>query len=121
MAPLDVAGGLPVDPGGACAFVAPYPRLRVLQRQRRLRRADIHRRPPGLPAPSLRTGCPPSPCDRLSRPPSTTGTPPRPDATSRRRACPPPCWPHGGKGGIRALPTFIVCRSAGVVPSFSPA
>src|SRR6266498_4329881 len=35
--------------------------------------------------------------------PTTTGAPPRPDAVSRQRACPPPCWPHGGKGDTRAL------------------
>ena len=38
----------------------------------------IHQRPPGIPALPLRTRWLPSPCDRLSRPPTTTKPPPRP-------------------------------------------
>src|SRR6266545_1923282 len=100
---------------------AQYPRLRLLNGEHGPRRAGVHRRPPGLPVPTLRACCPPWPCGQLSCPRTTTGAPPRPDAVSRQRACPPPCWPHGGKGDTRALPTFTMCRSAGVVPSFSPA
>jgi hypothetical protein len=59
------------------------------------RHAGIHRRL--LPCQSAAAGplCPFA-CDRLSRPPTTTGTPPRPATSSGRRACPPP---EGGEGG----------------------
>jgi hypothetical protein len=98
-----------------------YPRLRLLDRKHRPRCAGVHRRPPGLPAPPLRACCPPSPCGRLSRPRTTTGTPPRPATPSRRRACPPPAWLAGGKGGRRAVPTFTMSRLTGSAPSYSPA
>src|SRR6266508_4905771 len=98
-----------------------YPRLRLLHRKRRPRRAGVHRRPPSLPATVLRTCCRPSPCGRLSRPPSTTAAPPPPKTHSRRRACPPPAWLAGGKGSPRRVPTFPTSRLTGAVPSFSPA
>ena len=80
-----------------------YPCLRLFRR--RPRRAGIHRRPPGLPAPSLQPRCRPSPCpcparacDRLSRPPTTTAAPSPARVIGRRRTCPPPAWLAGGKG-----------------------
>jgi hypothetical protein len=88
---------------------------------RRRQRAGIHRRPPGLPVPTLRACCRPSPCGRLSRPPSTTAAPSAPKVHSRRRACPPPHWPHGRKGNLGSVPTFPTHRLTGSVPSFSPA
>jgi hypothetical protein len=84
-------------------------------------RTGVHRRPPGMPARLLRARCPPSPCGRLSRPPTTTGTPPHLRAISRRRACPPPAWLAGGRGGFGMVPMFTTDRSAGEAPSFSPA
>ena len=42
----------------------------------RPRRAGVHRRPPGLATPTLRTRCLPWPCGRLSRPRTTTQAPP---------------------------------------------
>src|SRR6266508_1151449 len=98
-----------------------YPRLRLLDGERGPRRAGIHRRPPGLPATLLRACCRPSPCGRLSRPPSTTAAPSPPTAPSRRRTCPPPVWLAGGKGGPGRVPTFPTHRLTGTVPSFSPA
>jgi hypothetical protein len=59
-----------------------YPRLRLLKGEHRPRRAGIHRRPPGLPATSLRTRCRPSPCTRLSRARTTTAAPPLPRPTA---------------------------------------
>ncbi len=54
---------------------------------------DIHRRqPPGIPVSLLPTCWPPSPCDRLSRPRSTTEPPSCPTAISRRWACPRSDW-----------------------------
>jgi hypothetical protein len=65
------------------------------------RRGDsvgIHQRPPGIPTILLPTCWPPSPCGRLSRPPTTTKPPPHPTALSRRRACPPASWPDRREG-----------------------
>ena len=45
------------------------------------RRERIHTRPPERPL-RLRSCCPPSPCGRLSRPRTTTRTPPRPARVS---------------------------------------
>jgi hypothetical protein len=98
-----------------------YPRLRLLNRQRGPRRAGVHRRPPGIPAPTPRTCCRPSPCARLSRARTTTAAPSPPKALSRRRTCPPPAWLASGKGSPGRVPTFPTSRLTGVVPSFSPA
>src|SRR6266540_510558 len=98
-----------------------YPRLCLIKRERRPRRAGIHPRPPSLPVTLLRACCRPSPCGRLSRPPSTTAAPSPPKAHSRRRACPPPARQAGGKGNLGRVPTFPTCRLTGAVPSFSPA
>jgi hypothetical protein len=97
-----------------------YPRLRLLDGGRRPRRVGVHRRPPGLPAPTLRACCPPWPCGRLSHPRTTTGTPPRPATLSRRRACPPPAWLAGGKGGRRAVPTFTTRPVDGIGAQLFP-
>ena len=76
-----------------------YPAFRPDQGALQL--VGIHRRvPPGLPVLPPRTCCPPSPCARLSRARTTTGTPPRTDAPGRRRTCPPPGWPPGRTGDI---------------------
>ena len=103
-----------------------YPRLGLFSRGPRC--VGIHRRPPGMPAPQLRTRCRPSPCPatagacgRLSRPRTTTAAPSRPMTNNRRRACPPPAWTAGGEGGPRTVPTFTINRSTGSVPSYSPA
>lgn len=63
----------------------------------------------------LLSRCRPSPCDRLSRPPSTTATPPRSGVISGRRACPPPGRLPDGKGDARSLPTFTedLCDGVG--------
>src|SRR5215216_2296528 len=98
-----------------------YPRLRLLDGERRPRRAGIHQRPPSLPVTLLRACCRPSPCGRLSRPPSTTAAPPPPKAHSRRRACPPPARLAGGKCDLGRVPTFPTSRLTGAVPSFPPA
>jgi len=81
----------------------------------------IHRRSPAIPVPTLRTRCRPSPCDRLSRPRTTTTAPPRPGPTSRRRTCPHPTWMAGSRDQPETLPTFTTYRSTGSVPSFAPA
>jgi len=61
-------------------------------------RVGIHRRPPSLPASSLPTCWLPSPCRRLSRPPTTTKPPPHPKIINRRRACPPLPRPGSREG-----------------------
>ena len=77
----------------------PYPPLSLAPRGPFQRwRVGIHRRPPGLPASSLPTCWLPSPCRRLSRPPTTTKPPPHPTVINRRRACPPLPWPGSREG-----------------------
>ena len=70
----------------------------------------------------LRSCCPPSPCGRLSRPRTTTRTPPRPAPISRHRAL-PGC--HQQPGARGALPTFTMIRltgsAAGSTPTAHPA
>ncbi len=85
------------------------------------RLADVHRRTPGIAFPLLRACCLPSPCTRLSRARTTTEAPPHPRAVSRRRACPSLPWLGSGEGGSGMVPTFTMYRSAGSVPSSSPA
>src|SRR5665811_1235478 len=81
----------------------------------------IHRRSPAIPVPTLRTRCRPSPCDRLSRPRTTTTAPPRPGPISRRRTCPHPTWMVGSRDQPETLPTFTTYRSTESVPNFAPA
>ena len=79
-----------------------YPRLGLIEARPRC--VGVHRRPPGIPVPSLRSCCPPSPCGRLSRPRTTTRTsapspaPSADDGPARRR----PGWPAG-----RATPRWF--------------
>ena len=75
----------------------------------------VHQRPPSHAVPSLlRTRWSPSPCDRLSRPRTTTGPPPHPAAISRRRTFPPPAW-LAGRGGDHRDGSHVHCliRSTG--------
>jgi hypothetical protein len=84
-----------------------YPLLRYFQR--RQRRGRVHARPPERLL-MLRSCCPPSPCGRLSRPRTTTRTPPRPTPISEHRASP---GRHQQPGARRALPTFTLFRLTG--------
>ena len=86
----------------------------------RERRAGIHQRPPDIPVLRLRTRCRPWPCDRLSRPRTTTAAPPQHAPLSRRWACPGPAWLAGDRRGRALVPTFTVFRSTGSAPSYSP-
>ena len=76
----------------------------------------IHRRSPAIPKPTLRIRCRPWPCDRLSRPRTTTTAPPRPGPISRRRTCPHPTWMARTRDQPETLPTFTTYRSTGSVP-----
>ncbi|MFG2914766.1 trypsin-like peptidase domain-containing protein [Kitasatospora sp. NPDC048298] len=97
-----------------------YPQLRP--EQGGLQLVGVHRRqPPDIPASSLLTCWPPSPCGRLSRPPSTTEPPPCPTAVSRRWACPRPGWRPGAEGDHGQFPRSPRSRSTGEVPSSTPA
>ena len=96
----------------------PYPSLRTTQRA--LRSVGIHRRPPGIPASSLPTCWPPSPCARLSRARTTTGPPPHPTAIGRQRTCPPPDWLPGGKGDRGWFPRSPRNRSMREAPALTP-
>jgi len=57
-------------------------------------------------APVLRDRCPPSPCGRLSRPPTTPRTPSHPEAIDRRRACPRAPNDVAREGSLWMVPTF---------------
>ena len=67
--------------------------------------AGIHQRPPRSTV-RLRTHWTPSPCDRLSRPRTTTGPPPHPTGISRQQAFPPVGRMPAGEGTGRMVPTF---------------
>src|SRR5277367_4694984 len=60
----------------------------------------------------LLTCCPPSPCGRLSRPRTTTGTPPRDNAISRRWAS-PGCCARADEVAVRTFTDFRL-RGGGV-------
>src|ERR671910_895731 len=83
------------------------------------RSADVHRRPPRS-ALMLRTRWTPSPCDRLSRPRTTTGPPSHPGGISRRRAFRPTSWPLAGKGTAGMVPTFTLEPFDGVGAQLCP-
>ena len=76
----------------------------------------IHARPPERLL-MLRSCCPPSPCGRLSRPRTTTRTPPRPAPIGRHRAL-PGC--HQQPGARGALPTFTMIRLTGSAAGCTP-
>ena len=80
----------------------------------------IHRRSPTLPVLSLRTRCRPWPCDRLSRPRTTTTAPPRPDLLGRRRTDPPPTWMVGQRDQPGTLPTFTTSPVNGLGAQLCP-
>ena len=67
--------------------------------------AGIHQRPPRSTV-RLRTHWTPSPCDRLSRPRTTTGPPPHPTGISRQRTFPPTNLLLAGEGTDGMVPTF---------------
>ena len=91
-----------------------YPLLRQLDG--RQRRGRLHARPPERPL-TLQSCCPPSPCGRLSRPRTSTRTPPRPAPISRHRAL-PGC--HQQPGAHGALPTFTMIRLTGLATGSTP-
>ena len=90
-----------------------YPLLGLIGQERRER---VHARPPERLL-MLRSCCPPSPCGRLSRPRTTTRTPPRPAPVSRHRALP---GRHQQPGAHGALPTFTKIRLTGSAAGFTP-
>jgi hypothetical protein len=106
------APGSPRNPSKtvALAFGSAVPSPTHMQ----VRDAGIHRRLlPCRPAAAVPL-CPFALWPALPASPTTTGTPPRPAASSGRRACP-------GQGSDGSLPTFTVTRSARSVPSSTPA
>ena len=68
----------------------------------------------------LRTHWTPSPCDRLSRPRTTTGPPSHPTGISRQRTFPPTNWLLVGEGTDGMVPTFTFNRLTGSAPSYAP-
>src|SRR5487761_1317094 len=87
----------------------------------RPRSVGIHRRSPDIPIPNLRTRCPPSPCNRLSRSRTTTRTPPRHEAIWRTTLLPTTDLAGRPEGNPIMVPAFAVCRLTDEVPHFSPA
>ena len=73
-----------------------YPPL-GLQQGRGHGALGIHQRPPGIPVTSATTCWRPSPCDRLSRPRTTTEPPPRPAPSADDAPALPPRWPRGAR------------------------
>ena len=104
---------VPLCPSVQLGLSSQYPLLRQLGVKRRER---IHTRPPERLL-MLRSCCPPSPCGRLSRPRTTTRTPPRPAPISRHRALP---GRHQQPGAHGALPTFTMIRLTGLAAGCTP-
>jgi hypothetical protein len=94
-----------------------YPQFGLVEIGPRI--ADIHQRTP-RPASMLRTRWTPSPCDRLSRPRTTTGPAPHPGSIGRRRAFPPHRWPRRGFGTAGMVPTFTADPIDGVGAQLCP-
>jgi len=102
-----------------------YPRLGLFSRRPRC--VGIHQRPPGMPAPLLRTRCRPSPCPPLlgvwpAFPASDYYGGSVPSHDQQPTAGLPATGLDGRRGGrSRTVPTFTINRSTGSVPSYSPA
>src|SRR5450631_887897 len=94
-----------------------YPVLGLVEVGPRI--VGIHRRTPRS-APMLRTRWTPSPCDRLSRPRTTTGPPPHPCGISRRQAFPPTIRLMAGEGTAGMVPTFTIEPLDGVGAQLCP-
>src|SRR5487761_114358 len=75
--------------------------------ERRPACTGIHRRPP-LDALKPRTRWTPSPCGRLSRPPTSTSPPPHLIDIDRRRVFPRSNWLLDGAGVDEVVPTFTL-------------
>src|SRR4051812_10121552 len=97
-----------------------YPALGPIQLGLAHQIVGVHPRTPDIPDPLLRTRWAPSPCDRLSRPRTTTDPPPRSGALNRQRACPPPPWRDGGEGDPRMVPTFTITPVGGIGAQLCP-
>src|ERR1035441_7135717 len=95
-----------------------YPQLGLIEVRPQI--AGIHQRTPPS-ALMLRSCWVPSPCDRLSRPRTTTDPPPHPGGVSRRRTFPPTSWLLVGEGTAGMVPTFTADRSTKEAPSYAPA
>ena len=82
-----------------------YPQLGLIEVGPQI--AGIHQRSPRSPL-MLRSCWAPSPCDRLSRPRTTTGPPPHPGSISRRRTFPPTSWLLIGEGSPGWFPRSLL-------------
>jgi hypothetical protein len=85
-----------------------YPQLGLIEVGPQI--AGIHQRTPRSQL-MLRSCWVPSPCDRLSRPRTTTDPPPHPGGVSRRRTFPPTSWLLFGEGAAGMVPAFTADRS----------
>jgi hypothetical protein len=81
----------------------------------------IHQRSPGIPALRLLTCWLPSPCDRLSRPRTTTEPPLRPVPSADDVPALPPRWLHGSDGDTGRFPRSSRSRSTSEASSSTPA
>ena len=101
-----------------------YPRERP-HRDRSVWSAGVHRRiSRHRSLLAARYRCRPSPCDRLSRPRTTTAAPPRPDPIGRRWTQPQrrPRWTRVTvRARTETVPVFTVIRSTKEEPDFVPA
>jgi hypothetical protein len=102
---IEPAAGIAPRPSMQLRLHPEYPLLGLIEVGPRC--AGVHQRPPRS-ACSLRTRWTPSPCGRLSRPPTTAGPPPHPDGMGRRRAVPPVDRQPTGEGTFGMVPTFTL-------------
>ena len=116
--PLEAAVGIGHRPLVQLRLHSSYPELGLLEVGPRC--ADVHQRPPWYVS-LLRTRWGPSPCDRLSRPPTTATPPPPPLGISWRRAFPPVRPRRAQVGPLGGFPRSRLHRSTGEVPNYAPA
>ena len=112
--PLEAAVGIGHRPPVQLRLHSSYPELGLLEVGPRC--ADVHQRPPWYVS-LLRTRWGPSPCDRLSRPPTTATPPPPPLGISWRRAFPPVRPRRAQVGPLGGFPRSRLHRSTGGCPT----
>lgn len=115
---IEPAIGIGDRPSVQLGLHVEYPLPRLIKAGPRC--ARIHERP-SRSALKPRSCWGPSPCGRLSRPPTTTAPPSRSGGVGGRHAFPAACIHAAAVGTTGSVPTFTANRLTGEVPNYAPA